>query len=115
MERFLKNDQANDELAKAGAARALGNEGRSRVHARRAAGWVIRAYFQARGLPFSPAESAHHLLQRLAVMDGLPEEAHRAAEHLTLRVDEHFNLPQGIDLIQQTMRLAEALDQLDNK
>jgi len=88
--------------------RALGNEGQARVCARRAAGAVLREYFQRRGLPVR-SSSAYDLLKELLDLPDLPDPAYRAAEYLTLRVTEDFKLPLDVDLVQEARTLAESL------
>ena len=66
------------EMGLAKTARARGNEGQARVCARRAAGAVIRAYFQQHGLAAQGA-SAYDLLQDLLANPNVPELAHQAA------------------------------------
>ena len=88
--------------------RARGNEGQARVCARRAAGVVLREYFQRRGLPVR-SSSAYDLLKDLLSLPNLPDAVYRAAEYLTLRVTEEFELPVAIDLIQEARTLAVGL------
>ena len=88
--------------------RARGNEGQARVCARRAAGVVLREYFQRRGLPVR-SSSAYDLLKDLLSLPNLPDAVYRAAEYLTLRVTEEFKLPVAVDLIQEAWTLAESL------
>lgn len=96
------------EISLARMARARGNEGQARVCARRAAGEVIRAYFQQHGLAAHGA-SAYDLLQDLLAISNVPELARQAAGFLTLRVSESFELPPGVDLLEAAQALAESL------
>jgi hypothetical protein len=96
------------ELQMAAAANVRGNEGQARVCARRAAGVVIREYFLRRGLS-SRTSSAFDLLQTLLEIPGIPEEARRAAEYLTLRVNEEFKLPVNADLVEEARTLCKSL------
>ena len=96
------------ELQMAAEARERGNEGQARVCARRAAGVVIREYFLRRGLS-SRTSSAFDLLQALLGIPGIPEEARRAAEYLTLRVNEEFKLPVNADLVEEARGLCKSL------
>ena len=89
-------------------ARARGNEGQARVCARRAAGIAIREHLARRGMkPTSP--SAYELLKSLLFMPGLPAEARQAAEFLTLRVNDDFDLPVAVDLVEQARILCDCL------
>ena len=98
----------NQEISRANDSRARGNEGQARVCARRAAGVIVREYFSRRGIRvLSP--SAYDLLNSLVEMDDLPEDVHQSAGFLTLRVDEEFKLPPGIDLVQEAYTLCERL------
>jgi hypothetical protein len=89
-------------------ARSAGNEGKARVCARRAAGIAIREYMERSNIRAASA-SAYDLLNALLAMDGLPPDARQAAERLTLRVDEEFKLPEGVDLIREARTLCERL------
>ena len=96
------------EIDRANEVRARGNEGQARVCARRAAGIALREYFRLRGVQtLSP--SAYDLLKILLEMDDLPATIRQSAEHLTLRVDEEFKLPAGIDLVKEAQQLSEHL------
>ncbi len=97
-----------DELRAAEAARAAGNEGKARVCARRAAGIVIGVYLQRKGWP-DPGPSAYDRLRFLADRPEVPAAARRIVEHLILRVDENFQLPEGIDLIAEARALPSVL------
>jgi hypothetical protein len=96
------------EIQRAIDVRKNGNEGQSRVCARRAAGIVARTYFQRRN-GLVPGNSAYDLLKKLQELDDLPEDVRREAEYLTLRVNEEFNLPASVDLILAAQRLAQHL------
>jgi len=86
------------EMARAESARAKNNEGQARVCARRAAGAVAREYFKRMRLPVR-SPSAHEALKLLAEQPHLSAPCKRAADLLTLRVDESFQLPSGVDLL----------------
>jgi hypothetical protein len=97
-----------NELAQAQAARARGNEGMARVCARRAAGLAAKAYLLQHGhAPLGP--SAHDHLRALQDVPDLPSRARQAVERLLLRVNEDFQLPAGIDLIEEAQVLVNML------
>jgi hypothetical protein len=96
------------EMELAAQARMRGNEGQARVCARRAAGAVAREYFSRLGLPVR-SPSAMDLIRDLLALDGLPVPVRRAAENLTLRVSEDFDLPAGMDLLRDARSLAAGL------
>lgn len=96
------------EMSMALEARSRGNEGQARVCARRAAGAAVREYFLRRGLP-AGSSSAFDLLKQLQDLPELPEKARNAAAHLTLRVNEEFNLPVEVDLMEEARALAADL------
>jgi hypothetical protein len=96
------------ELQMAAEARARGNEGQARVCARRAAGVAVREYFLRRGIS-SHVSSAFDLLRALLDIPELPDEARRAAEYLTLRVNEEFKLPVNADLVEEARTLCKSL------
>lgn len=101
-------EKFQQEIGRANDSRARGNEGQARVCARRAAGIVVREYFTQRGIhALSP--SAYDLLNTLLGMDDLPAQVRQSAGYLTLRVDEAFKLPPGIDLVQEAHTIYERL------
>jgi hypothetical protein len=80
------------ELKKAREAQAANNAGQARVCARRAAGWVVRAWYQRRDGPHWGGDALKQL-RRLQADDAAPEPIRRAAERLTTKVDENHALP----------------------
>ncbi len=96
------------EFSRAQAARSRGNEGQARVCARRGAGIAVREYFSRQGKP-SPAASVMDLFQELSLDPSIPPGSREIIEHLTLRVDQSFQLPQGLDLVEEARRLCETL------
>jgi hypothetical protein len=100
--------QIQIEIEQARAARLRGNEGMARVCARRAAGLAAKTYLQQYGhAPLGP--SAHDHLRALQNVPDLPSRARQAVERLLLRVNEDFQLPAGIDLIEEAQVLANML------
>ncbi len=107
----------DNELA-TGRAAAAGNPGRARVCARRAAGWAIQAWYQAReepalSLPKGPGWRGDALMQlaRLRADEAAPAALRAAAERLSTRVDHEHRLPFDDDplddarvIIEWTMR-----------
>ena len=96
------------ELRNAERARERGKEGQARVCARRAAGLAARRYLVQRGNP-PRTSNAYDLLRLLADDPRLSPELKERAAHLTLRVDEEFKLPSGIDLIAEARQLCGSL------
>jgi HEPN domain-containing protein len=96
------------ELKRAQQARERGNEGQARVCARRAAGLAARRFLAARGHRPQTA-SAYDMLGLIADDPALPADVREYASHLTLRVDEAFRLPAGIDLVAEARQLCRAL------
>jgi HEPN domain-containing protein len=96
------------EFERAEQARQRGNEGQARVCARRAAGIAAREYYARRG-EIVRTPSAYDLLRRLAQAPQLSVELRQAAGYLTLRVDEEFKLPAGIDLLAEARSLCDGL------
>ena len=104
------------ELEMADAARAAGNEGRARVCARRAAGLAARDFLNLhQENPFAAAQerlrnnSAYAALQTLATFPGLAPDLKKAAVNLTTRVTPDFQIPNGIDLIDEAHKLIGGL------
>ena len=101
-------EKYGQEINRANEVRARDNEGQARVCARRAAGVALREYFRQRGIK-AASPSAYDLLKLLLTLDDLPADVRQSAGYLTLRVDEEFKLPAGIDLIQEAQTLCERL------
>ncbi len=101
-------EKYKQEINRANLVREKDNEGQARVCARRAAGVVLREYFARRNIQ-TASPSAYDLLKILLEMDDLPADVRQSAEYLTLRVDEEFKLPVGVDLIKEAQTLCERL------
>lgn len=102
------SEEIRHELELAAQAEAAGNQGRARVCARRAGGVAAREFLAQRDEAIQ-GESAYDLLKRLSEAESIPEAARRSAALLTLRVDEEFKLPPGVDLVLEARRLCRAL------
>jgi HEPN domain-containing protein len=102
------------EFTQAERARAKGNEGQARVCARRAAGIAAREYFARQGRNFR-TPSAYDLLNLLIQEESLSGELRRAAEYLTLRLNEEFELPVNVDLLEEARKLCEGLLQTSQR
>lgn len=100
--------QLQTEFERAEAARARGNEGQTRVCARRAAGIAIREYYARRGQAVR-TPSAYDFLQLLAEEPHLSPDLKQAAYYLTLRVTEEFKLPVDVDLLTESRKLCDGL------
>ena len=99
------------EFRRAQAAREVGNEGKARVCARRAAGMAVRRYLQERSIPVQ-GKSAFELLRAFGNLPDIEEKMREAAGHLTRRVDEAFQIPGEVDLVAEAEFLCEALHKL---
>ncbi len=97
------------EFEKAEQARARGNEGQARVCARRAAGIAAREYLSRGGMR-PRTSSAYDVLRLLADDPSVPTNVKEAALRLTLRVDEEFRLPPGIDLLAEARMVCKVLE-----
>lgn len=92
------------ELARAEAARQQKNEGRARVCARRAAGWAIRAWYQAReGSGWGG--DAMKQLKRLGADSGAPEAVRQSAARLLTKVELDHTLPFDDDPVEDARRI----------
>jgi hypothetical protein len=96
------------ELKRAREARVNGNEGLARVCARRAAGEAVKEYLTLKN-GTAPTGSAYDLLASLATLGTVSGEIRQAAQNLVMRVDEHYELPISVDLIETATRLFEIL------
>ncbi len=99
----------DQELEIARQSRRMGLEGRARVCARRAAGAAIRGFFLAHHLALLN-QNVYELLQYCSTLEFLPPRAQESARNLSLRVDEHFHLPPGVDLLEETEKLIQVLE-----
>jgi HEPN domain-containing protein len=106
--------QIDSEFEKAEQARARGNEGQARVCARRAAGIAIREYLTRQGIR-PPSVSAYDLLNLLKDDPDLSADLKLIADHLTLRVTEEFKLPVAADLVAESRKFCEELNEIDSK
>ena len=101
-------DLTNRELEMAKAARQSGNEGRSRVCARRAAGHIAGEYINRKGFDFS-AESALERLRYLYASIDSNEEARNTINRFLVHVTPEHQLPMEADLIDDVYLLAQQL------
>ena len=108
MENVNPQEQIDAEFQRAEQARARGNEGQARVCARRAAGIAAREYFARHGKTIR-TPSAYDLLNLLIEDLSLSDDLRQFAAHLTLRVNEEFKLPAGVDLIVEAKKLCKEL------
>ncbi len=100
--------QVTLELYQAEAARAVGNEGRARVCARRAAGIIAREFLSQKGVILS-TPSAYDILRELLTWPDISPEAREISAHFLMHVDTEFALPVDIDLLSETRWLANEL------
>ena len=96
------------EIAQAWVARSASNEGRARVCARRAAGFVAGEYMRRQGLA-PRSSSAYARLQDLAGLPGLSPQVYQAIDLLTLRVTPEWRLPVEADLVAEAQHLRQEL------
>ena len=96
------------ELVQAELARQKGNEGMARVCARRAAGYIIRTYFEAQGKQ-PPAAGAYQLLRVLSEDAGVSERVQQVAHQFILPITFEHELPVDTDLIADVRWLANEL------
>ncbi|HEY80167.1 MAG TPA: hypothetical protein EYP25_00910 [Anaerolineae bacterium] len=96
------------EMQMAEQARAQGNEGKARVCARRAAGIVAAEYMKRRGIA-TPHMTAYDRVKFLRAWPDLPQGAVEVIDHMTLRVNENYELPVDVDLVAEARWLAKAL------
>jgi hypothetical protein len=105
---------ARSEIAMARKARSEGNEGRARVCSRRASGFAVREYLlQHHHLETGLTLSA--LLTDVSVRLKVPSECTMYLDHMILRVNEDYQLPDGIDLIEDAENLIKLLTQIDGE
>lgn len=96
---------AQEELSNAEYSRQAGKEGRARVCARRAAGWIAEEYFNRHNI-LVEAKSSLVRLQRLGDLPQVPDEIKQVIEHFLLRTTPDHNLPVDVDLISEARWLS---------
>jgi hypothetical protein len=96
----------------------VGNQGRARVCARRAAGWAIQEYLQQQGKPIS-STIALDQIKYFSTVTGLSDRMYRTLNLLTVRLkkdsfeeDAYYPI-EGIDLVTEAHWLVEELLQID--
>ncbi len=110
---MVKN-QVEIELENARSARMAGKEGLSRVCARRAAGFAIRAYLTSVG-ESTEGLAINDLLKNQVIRGLLPESIYSQLEHLVTRVDSNYQLAAEIDLIEDAEDIIKVLNNLEEK
>jgi hypothetical protein len=96
-----------DERQQAEQARLAGNEGRARVHARRAAGWAIGVSARRKGEdPGTP--NAYRLLEWFANDPAMAESLRAAAKRLTVHITPDHELPHEDDPLRDADRIIKA-------
>ncbi|MHC1784505.1 MAG: hypothetical protein AB9891_17415 [Anaerolineaceae bacterium] len=93
-----------DYLIKAVSSRREALEGQSRVLCRLAAASAIKNYLADRNRQI-PAGNAYEALLEFSQTASLPSDIKEALNHLSMRVDQDYNLPDGIDLISDVEKL----------
>lgn len=104
--------QAQLELKMAESARHAGNEGKARVCARRAAGYIAGEYLLRHGSALKSA-SVHVRLQHLEKMPDLEPRVHDVVRSFLIHVNQDHKLPPEIDLLAEVRWLAQLLLQED--
>jgi len=98
------------EILRAESARKDGNEGMARVCARRAAGAMVREYFQRNRIAQTKSQiAALRNLRDLSQSPHIPEEIRVVAEHFTWQITTDHTLPENADLIADAYWLREKL------
>jgi hypothetical protein len=95
------------ELRLARSSREQGNEGRARVCARRAAGWAVESIYQDDQGHGVSESNAYRWLLWLQEKGQCPLHIKQAAERLTTRVDQEFNLPFDEDPIEDAETIVD--------
>jgi len=100
---------ARQELAAAYADRAQGNEGRARVRARRIAGAIAEAYLRQQGETRAFGQNALRVLEYLWRRPEISPRTRLLLTHFLMRVNTQFQLPPGVDLLEDVQAFAQEL------
>jgi uncharacterized protein (UPF0147 family) len=101
---YLFMDVAS-ELTLAREALLVGQAGKARVCARRAAGWAIRAWYRRQDDDQSWDGDAMKQLGRLRDDARVPASVRQAAERLTTKVDKNHELPFVADPVEDAQHI----------
>jgi hypothetical protein len=96
------------EIEHAISAREKGNEGMARVCARRAAGIILKAYFETQEIYDYP-ESSYDRLRLFVSLPTTPIDARELANLFMLQVNFDHKLPPNVDLIREVQRMKEMI------
>jgi hypothetical protein len=96
------------ELKDAFRSRQIGNEGRARVCARRAAGWAIGWYVETNGLGVSHGNALEHL-KWLSDYASIPESLRQAAIRLSTTIETDRSLPFDEDPLEDAREIIHAM------
>ena len=99
---------AKQELIHAIEARKTGYEGKARVCARRAAGYIIGEYLRRHGYQTSN-KSAYYRLKILQNIEKVSPEVREIAGDFLLRITPQGQLPKEVDLLASVHTLASQL------
>jgi len=97
-----------DEIDQAEAARLVGNEGKARVCARRAAAIIVREALRRQGITIVDP-SAYVQLRYFHELPHLPAHTREIISHFLVRITTDGNLPIEADLIDEARWLAREL------
>jgi len=101
-------EQVKTELDQAGAAREARNEGKARVCARRAAGYVIGEYLRRKELPII-SSSVYTRLQYLRSLPDISPQVREVTDHFLVRITPDHTLPVEVDLLAEVRWLVNEL------
>ncbi len=102
-------DEVEKELARGRKAKEEGNEGMTRVCARRAAGVAMRLWKDKRGRDIRWGTSAMSQLKTMALDETFPEAVRQAAERLTTQQQHDHTMPFDNDPLDDAVIVIEHL------
>ena len=106
-----RDEMVEEELRQASYWRTKGNEGRSRVCARRAAGWAVGNY-RRRSSHVNVDDDAYKHLIWLKDETNKDQQLREAADRLCTKVREDFELPHDEDPVEDARVIIEGLRDL---
>lgn len=104
----IQSLQYQQEISKAQNCKIAGNKGMARVCSRRAATILLKAWLDDRHIAY-PVLDGYRLMLFALELPEIPEAAKESLHCLVMRVNDSYNLPTDVNLLETADRLAASL------